>query len=39
MKKHGAKAATRVPGLGASEGTEEPAETTVPAMSEPRIVG
>ena len=39
MKKLGAKAATRVPGLGASDGTEEPVEMTVPPMSEPSTVG
>ena len=39
MKKEGAKAATRAPGLGAPKGTEEPAERTMPAMSEPRTVG
>lgn len=39
MKKHGAKATTRVPTFGADEGMEEPAATTMPAISEPGIAG
>lgn len=39
MMKEGVKADTRVPGLGASAWTEEPALSTMPAMSEPITAG
>ena len=39
LEKQGAKAATRVPGWGAVDGTDEPVDRTVPAMSLPTTAG